>query len=203
MNTQPSNKSKCIRIKVPPDGNCFFHCLNLYLLLVNDELTPAMLQQESVVTFQYTDIMDDATQRIRNSIFVYIQNDEKMLDYLCTMGYENNEEGLTRLQNEVTELRKNATYEIPLFDFFPIIVATLYRLKVYIYPVSYPIEQDSLNHPPHIYLPIDADPNYSYMTIHLLYVDAIHYELLVSKKFFHTNEMEDSEIYAFLFSQVQ
>jgi hypothetical protein len=79
---------------------------------------------------------------------------------------------------EVNELNIDTNYEIPLFDLFPIVVATLYKINLCIYPVSVMGEECHFKEP-QVYKPLDLPSCIDIkLTVNFLYINGLHYELL-------------------------
>jgi hypothetical protein len=167
-------KHNFMNIEVLGDGNCFFHSIYLHFMLkssTKEDFAKSFTEVLPVPkTYKYNTAIS-SSKKYRNDIFEYIHENKDIQEYLCLYGgYE-----LKPLLQEVDELSEDTKYEVPLFDFFPIIVATLYKVNVHIYPVD--VNNDKCNFKdPQIYKGIDEKENAH--TIHLLYINGIHYELL-------------------------
>jgi Leucine-rich repeat (LRR) protein len=167
-------KYNFMNIEVLGDGNCFFHSIYLHFLLksfTKTEFSKSFTKVHPVPqTYNYKNTIT-SSKKYRDDIFEYIHDNIDIQKYLCLYGgYESNE-----LLKEVEELSEDTKYEVPLFDFFPIIVANLYKVNVVIYPVDVDSEQCDFKDPQK-YRGIDEKD--SSETIHLLYINGIHYELL-------------------------
>jgi hypothetical protein len=172
-----------INIEIPGDGNCFFHCIHLYFILSSISFVAfhnifIEISASTPSIFRYKNSI--YSYKIRNEIFEFIHNNEAMQDFICLYGgYEDNLENLVK---EVDDLQQDTNYEIPLFDLFPVVIATLYQVNVCIFPVEVHEGGDDckftdcqtykgLN-------PQEKDP-----TINLLYINSCHYELLYNSTF--------------------
>ena len=173
-------KNHFINIEVPSDGNCFFHSLQIYFML-NCIIKSSKIFYKNFTgippvenTFQYNQAFGQKTTDLRNQIFRFIRDNEEIQNLLCLYGgYENS----VLLMKEVNELNKDTKYEIPLFDLFPIIVATLYKVNICIYQVDIINDYtDCVFREPQIYKSFNNEEEG--LTINLLYINGIHYELL-------------------------
>lgn len=179
-------KHNFLNIEVPGDGNCFFHCIHTYFM-IDEYKTKTENYIEELFTpvppvpnvFEHKNKKMDSSL-FRNEIFEYIIKNKEIKEYLCLYGgYEKTED----LIKEVEELNIDTNYEVPVFDFFPIVVASLYKLKVCVYPLDVDEDENFTFYERQIYTGItDNNPTTDTTDdcIHLLYINRLHYELLIN-----------------------
>lgn len=136
---------------VKADGDCLFHSL-------------VFLFKDQTVT----------SKDIRKKMVDYICENSEIYEYITVMGGYGDRMHI--LREELEYISNPKTYDVPIFDLFPVIIASAFQIELQIYPWQSNDENDigitecdmesymPLN--PSVYVPI----------IKLLYVDGIHYK---------------------------
>lgn len=162
-----------IRIKTPPDGNCFYHTLTKFLQLSQNSTLPI----DYHMTIRNM-VIDHMEQNIDNIIPYFIQNSNNTIS------------------NQLDVLRKNGVWNSEVGDIIIQYSAKALNMCIKIYDVQEPIKEHKkllvkLNNE-NIYNIIPAQPRriISYkmnpdinlgITIHMLRIDDGHFELLYPK----------------------
>jgi hypothetical protein len=173
--------NKFLNIKTPCDGNCFFHSINLYFIIKQiyifrfskeDFALSFTKVPDDYDTYEYNSVL--YSSKYRSEIIDFIKNNEDIQNHICLNGGYNNK----TLLRELNELKEDTKYEVPLFDFFPIIIATLYKINIYVYPLDIKNEECNFRDC-QIYRDINGKNNTD--NLYLLYINSNHYELLYNK----------------------
>lgn len=185
-------------ILIPPDGNCFFHSVYIYWVLkyntncitsnekldIDDETNTANLIKnrkkllvEIPDTNSFSYIKTKTKQElIRKELAEFLKKEDIHNFIVERGGYNGNEKGL---QHEIDKVLINGIYNVPIFDLFPIIIATMYNFKVVIHPVLFTRSSCSMG------IPQEYHSIYETTTdgcvLNLLYLNGNHYDLLVPK----------------------
>ena len=139
--------------KSKPTGNCFFSSLSKY--------------------FRLSGCPHGDSKTMRLSLIKYIKQNSDIFEYIQnTLGMSSQE-----IDDDLYDLRQSGVYDVDIFDVLPVIVATQYDIKVCIYTwmseTPYISESDC-----EVYVPINFKDKNKISSIHLLYTDLEHYDLL-------------------------
>jgi hypothetical protein len=164
-----------LQFDVKDDGDCLFHSLEFLFNIMERNEGTALDIRKKVVDF-------------------IIHNDE-IFNYVTIMGGYDEiryvglrkipKNGTEFLREELEQISHPKTFEVPVFDLFPVIIATLFQIELKIYPwQSKDPNDDGINENiAESYIPLNRNTEFL-PAIKLLYVDGIHYKPMI-----HNNEI--------------
>ncbi len=95
--------------KSKPFGNCFFNSISKYMRMSKN--------------------IHISGNNIRKNLIQYIEDNSFVINYLQNIGGMSIED----ISCDLVELKKSGVYDLDIFDFIPVIIATQYNLKISIY----------------------------------------------------------------------